>query len=136
MSVLINMEMPDRCFACPMCDSVEIEVTCATSHGSYIEYREIDEQTAINGRPDWCPLVPVPPHGRLIDVEKISDHKYTTIPQYRRQYADGKPKSEEEVLAFKFGWNYAIDAVMDNAPTVIEAESVQKLHELESEGEA
>ena len=32
-----------------------------------------------NKRPDWCPLVPVPPHGRLIDgdyAEKDLAHDY------------------------------------------------------------
>lgn len=68
-----------------------------------------------------CPLVPVPPHGRLIDADKISEHKYTAIPPHRKEYADGKPKSSEEIIAFKFGWNYAIDAIVENAPTIIPA---------------
>ncbi len=25
------------------------------------------------GRPNWCPLVPVPPHGRLIDADATAD---------------------------------------------------------------
>lgn len=66
--------------------------------------------------------IPVPPHGRLIDADEISEHKYTTMPPYRREYCDGKPKSEDEVVAFKFGWNSAIDAITENAPTIIEAE--------------
>ena len=72
MSILIkDMEMPDRCFACPLCDVIDSEVNCAISHGSYIEYREIAEQTAINGRSSDCPLIPVPPHGRLIDADAL-----------------------------------------------------------------
>lgn len=72
MSILIKgMEMPDRCFACPMCEVYDAEVNCAISHGSYKEYRDVDEQTAINGRPDWCPLAPVPEHGRLIDKDAL-----------------------------------------------------------------
>lgn len=74
-----------------------------------------------NGRPQDCPLVPIPPHGRLIDADEISEHKYTTIPSHRKEYADGKPKSDEEIIAFKFGWNYAIDAIVENAPTIIPA---------------
>lgn len=66
-----NMEMPDRCFACPLCDVIDSEVNCVISHGSYIEYREIAEQIAINGRPSDCPLVPVPSHGRLIDADAL-----------------------------------------------------------------
>lgn len=69
MSVLIKgMEMPTRCFACPMCDE---EVNCIISHGSYIEYREVDPNVAIQERPSWCPIVKIPPHGRLGDLDKL-----------------------------------------------------------------
>ena len=72
MSVLIKgMEMPTRCFSCPMCDVENAEVNCAISHGSYIEYREIDPKVAIQERPSWCPLIEVPPHGRLIDADAV-----------------------------------------------------------------
>lgn len=74
-----------------------------------------------NGRPQDCLLIEIPPHGRLIDAAEISEHKYTTIPSYRKKYADGKPKSSEEIIAFKLGWNYAIDAIVENAPTIITA---------------
>ena len=68
MSILIKgMEMPSRCFSCPMCD-VDC---CGISRGSYIEYREVDIDVAMNGRPDDCPLIPVPPHGRLIDADAL-----------------------------------------------------------------
>lgn len=68
MSVLIKgMEMPDRCFACPMCDTD----CCGVSKGPYIEYREVDVDIAIDHRPDWCPLVPVPNHGDLIDRDEL-----------------------------------------------------------------
>lgn len=61
MSVLVKgMEMPTRCFSCPMCDVENAEVNCAISHGSYIEYREVDPNVAIQDRPSWCPLVEVP----------------------------------------------------------------------------
>ena len=68
MSILIkSMEMPDRCFSCPMLDSD----CCGISRGSYIEYREVDVDVALDSRPDWCPLIPVPDHGRLIDADKL-----------------------------------------------------------------
>ena len=71
MSVLIKgMEMPDRCFSCQMCYK-GAETLCAISHGAYIEYRDLDESIAIDHRPDWCPLVHVPPHGRLIDADEL-----------------------------------------------------------------
>ena len=71
MSILINMEMPTRCFACPMCEVENAEVNCAISHGSYIEYREVDQNVAMQDRPEWCPLVEVPPHGDLIDRDVL-----------------------------------------------------------------
>ena len=66
-----DMEMPSRCFACPLCDTD----CCGISKGPYIEYREVDIEVAVNGRPDWCPLIPVPDHGRLIDADDIENIK-------------------------------------------------------------
>lgn len=63
---IAGMEMPDRCFDCPMCD---IDC-CGVSKGSYIEYREVDIDIAIDHRPDWCPLAPVPKHGQIFNVLK------------------------------------------------------------------
>ena len=86
MSVLIKgMEMPTRCFSCPMCDVENAEVNCTISHGSYIEYREVDPNVAIQERPSWCPIIEVPPHGRLIDADAINHEdeiwKKKCIPQ-------------------------------------------------------
>ena len=36
------------------------------------------DQTLIKG----VTAVPVPPHGRLIDADEISEHKYATIPPF------------------------------------------------------
>ena len=67
-----NMEMPTRCFACSMCDMG----CCGISKGPYIEYRDVDIELAMNARPDWCPLVPVPDHGRLIDADALIQDSY------------------------------------------------------------
>ena len=68
MSILIKgMEMPTRCAECrlstvhsfqdrPLCD-VLVE---------YMSYGEWETK-----RLDDCPLVPVPPHGRLIDADAL-----------------------------------------------------------------
>lgn len=61
MSVIVkNMEMPKSCMVCPVysmsehwCDAMNRNLTHA-----------ISESTR---RAEWCPLVRVPPHGRLID---------------------------------------------------------------------
>lgn len=64
-----NMDMPTRCFNCGMCEVDDTQILCCISHGSYVEYRELDEKIAIQDRPSWCPLIEVPPHGRLIDAD-------------------------------------------------------------------
>ena len=118
MSILIKgMEMPHDCEECKLCVIIPVG-----------DYEILRKCVALNRRAEYvirrkdCPLVELPPHGRLIDADEISKHKYATIPPYRKEYSDGKPKSEDEVIAFKFGWNDAIDAIVANAPTIIEAE--------------
>ena len=84
-----------------------------------LKWAKIGANNAMIG--EFAEVEEIPPHGRLIEATEITEHKYTTIPSHRKEYADGKPKSEEEIIAFKFGWNYAIDAIVENAPTVIPA---------------
>ena len=95
-----RMEMPDRCFSCPMCDTD----CCGISKGAYIEYRDIGIDVAIDHRPDWCPLIPVPEHGRLID-------------------ADALRKSDRLVgKMMMFGGEYVYTQTeIDRAPTIIPA---------------
>lgn len=102
MSILIKgMEMPTRCFNCGMCEVDDTQILCCISHGSYVDYRELDEQTAIQDRPSWCPLVSIPPHGRLIDADAL-----TTV----TEMVNGAWRTYIEVFE------------IDEAPTIIEAE--------------
>lgn len=91
MSVYIRgMKMPNRCFACSMCDvSDGVRFFCGLSQCSYIEYRDIDLDVAVNTRPDWCPLIELPPHGRLIDADELVK-RWTAPPEY---YPDDYSKS-------------------------------------------
>ena len=62
MSVYIhNMEMPDKCGHCRFANAFDCTVT-----GSFISTHSIRQ-------PD-CPLVPVPPHGRLIDADALMEN--------------------------------------------------------------
>lgn len=69
MSVLIKgMEMPTSCDMCWALDD----------YGDYPRCRITEEQRGYNfpireKRMDKCPLVPVPPHGRLIDADALCD---------------------------------------------------------------
>jgi len=62
MSVLIkNMEMPKNCQKCWL----YIEGACYAK--GYRDYRLIMD----TAKPDDCPLVELPPHGRLDDAEVV-----------------------------------------------------------------
>lgn len=60
-----GMEMPKACFACKMLYEPYWE--CRV-HGNANHSTEC--------RPTDCPLVPVPPHGRLIDADTCEDYFY------------------------------------------------------------
>lgn len=92
MSILIQgMEMPKNCGECPFIfSSWGIEYYCHLAGSSTsAEYVEREKMTN-------CPLIELPPHGRLIDADAIQDYNVET-----------------------FGQRLLI---IDTAPTVIEAE--------------
>ena len=61
MSVLIpDMEMPNRCGYCQFADAFDCGVD-----GKFIPTHD--------ARRTDCPLVPIPPHGRLIDADVLCD---------------------------------------------------------------
>ena len=68
-----GMEMPAGCFACPMVSGYmlfrEGEREPRVKAGLCRLNRKIEVQ--IDGRPQDCPLVPVPKHGRLIDGDYL-----------------------------------------------------------------
>ena len=50
-----------------------------------------------------CPLIELPPHGRLIDIKSVEDGKFVTVGNDYQRW-----------------WNGALESVIDNAPSVIE----------------
>lgn len=113
--LIVEMEMPKRCFDCPMHDwtygqheTRQNVLVCNARH----ELTPILCQTIPNGdeRPDWCPICGVLPdeHGDLIDRYKLLKKK-----RHLFQTESGCfPKSE---------WFIKLDDVFD-ADAVIEAE--------------
>ena len=79
MSVLIKgMEMPGSCYYCPFADgswgySPPHKKRCLISGKDM----PVDERYVQKNQP-VCPLVPVPPHGRLIDADKL-DYSNTDL---------------------------------------------------------
>lgn len=77
MSILIKgMEMPTSCSECPLlegCSECEGYHNCCMPLGienGYFDY-PLNDLTPIDKRRDDCPLVPVPPHGGLIDADAL-----------------------------------------------------------------
>ena len=59
MSILIKgMEMPQNC------DDCHFDIDCPYDESQ-------DGYKMMSGRPLKCPLVPIPPHGRLGDLDKL-----------------------------------------------------------------
>lgn len=63
MSILIGMEMPKNCFLCPLSVLNGERLFCEVTKDEVIRAK----------RSSCCPLCLVPPHGRLIDADKLVD---------------------------------------------------------------
>lgn len=69
MSILITgMEMPKSCEDCPMAFSVNFGILCTPTHN-------IVGDGEISKKQCFCPLVHVPPHGKLIDADALLNDK-------------------------------------------------------------
>lgn len=69
MSVLIRgMEMPTSCCACPLFKSNMSKQLFCKAFGAFDKsyYDKLPIERMKN-----CPLVPVPPHGRLVDADRL-----------------------------------------------------------------
>lgn len=70
--IYINgMKMPKGCATCPYCNRTWNKPKCKAKsiQGRFMEQKLNLDRT----RQKWCPLVPVPPHGRLIEESKVLD---------------------------------------------------------------
>lgn len=99
MSILIrDMEMPQKCGQCKLFHA-EHPMYCTASEG----HRTVGAPYGMP-RPDWCPLVEIPPHGRLIVEKTITEIRYHDADGYH--IVNGEQLCELEI----------------DAETVIEAE--------------
>lgn len=106
MSILIRgREMPENCQEC----------VCLNDEYFYCQAvgRKPQDENVISRRPDWCPIVYVPPHGRLIDADKL--HKAT----YHRAFETDGDTMWQSGCWVRYR---AIEQVQDSQPTIIEAE--------------
>ena len=100
MSYIVPMEKPKRCGLCP-CFHAEHPMHCQAVK-AHKDKRIIAPYGA--PIPDWCPLIELPPHGRLIAEKTITEIRYHDADGYH--IVNGEQLCELEI----------------DAPTVIEAE--------------
>ena len=66
MSIYIKgMEMPKSCYKCPLRRRDGMDIVCPVAHERF----SVADVNILDYRLDNCPLIPVPPHGRLIDAD-------------------------------------------------------------------
>lgn len=107
MSVIVKgMEMPTSCLECPLTDG----------HSASCLITEKSVYFSIDKRHDDCPLVPVPPHGRLGDLDQLKELFREVIGNI------AKRKEIEPVLEHMVRASAMVIEMIDDAPTIIESE--------------
>lgn len=98
MSILIKgAEKPDHCLLC----FAFRNGICAVAKKEVVLSKGVQE---------WCPLVEIPPHGRLIDADK-----------FMKPFCDLLEKDEHSLDYYSVGYT-GLDAMISDSPTVIESE--------------
>jgi hypothetical protein len=87
-----DMKMPISCLSCPLQGCT---ADCRLTQKTY--------NWGLSERPSDCPLVPIPPHGRLIDADELMG---------RIEHDTPLSSTFEKVMRW----------YIENAPTAIEAE--------------
>lgn len=112
-----GMEMPESCYYCPFRQGsfgkFPIHRAMCMVTG---EVMPVDEENIQHDQP--CPLVYVPPHGRLIDESAIDLSKYEKAAHDALHNGKGSILYDSGVLAGA----RAITRLVRNAPTILEAE--------------
>ena len=110
MSILVrDIEMPTRCLYCKFMIGGMGNDDCILQSAEQNEKAETWNDLKAN-----CPLIEVPPHGRLIDADELKKDITEEAINLRMNGLKGTPRSTEN-------HRWAI-ARLDEAPTIIEAE--------------
>lgn len=120
-----GMKMPYDCPACPAAhwNAASCFTGCEIVPGK--RYAMADPDYAFSSEPpDWCPLVPVPDHGRLIDADAlgIRDEEKRAYEAY--QMEKHEYFIEEPLLEYKRGLSEGLiraSGLVRFAPTIIPA---------------
>ena len=111
MSILIKREMPKGCWACPFAVGKHHE--CLFTKKSY--------NWGLTTRPSDCPLVEVPPHGRLIDGNQLETILANAIAMCTTVAEALECKDDPEIKMEIKAYTDILNGVKEQ-PTIIEAE--------------
>ena len=113
-----SMKMPKSCDECRIMVFEDTNCVPELFCGCPIVFKAHPQ--GVGHRPDYCPLVEVHPHGRLIDADALMQEFYKAQKSYD---AHGRPFSD----AFMSGneicteW-WAVERKVEDAPTIIPAD--------------
>lgn len=111
MSILIkNKALPKTCEEC-LFYGIDVESGCFLEKCFVIRRADQD-------KPSWCPLVPVPPHGRLIDADALRQT------MYHEAFETDSPMQKWDSgcwIRYKM-----FERMEEAAPTIVEAEEEQE----------
>lgn len=110
-----GMEMPTRCAECWLMDGEDSWCTACRGRHLYPEYRY-----GIKDRPDWCPLVPVPDHGRLIDENWLKNAMITTLEALKNN-----PKMDGQEMHLIAAFD-TLRVMIEDCPTIIQADQAEE----------
>lgn len=117
MSILIRgMEMPKSCWDCEVGGAKQRHATCPFYSMEYWEQENYQDKIA-----DGCPLIEIPPHGRLIDADALAKIVLNWITTQEKAY----PNEDSNALSWRLGaraMGHQIYRDIEAAPTIIEAE--------------
>ena len=123
MSVVIRgMKMPTSCSECAFCGYYG-----KGDHVCDITGKEVVYELSLENRLDDCPLVELPPHGRLIDADELvadikgqAERLWTLDAVSERDYFIERNEKFRQAM-FK-AWCESLFAYLDTRPAIIERE--------------
>ena len=113
MGILIKgMKKPKECCCCP-CSTINMNGRWGKCNLLGRDYAGYPHKIY-----DDCPLVEIPPHGRLIDADK-----------FMKPFCDLLEKDEHSLDYYSLGYS-GLNAMINDSPTVVESEEQEheKIH--------
>lgn len=121
MSILIkDMEMPRSCYECQFLEGDKYDGLCHAANmwldDDKFDWYVYDEGDMDYNKPLNCPLIELPPHGRLIDEQWLKDAMIATLEALKKN-----PKMDKQEMHLIAAFD-TLRVMVEDAPTIIEAE--------------